>query len=85
LVNRWLLAGELAQMIEGSKDKYEEGSRMTEGEVNWREERIKRDSSASHPYFLMLSAKSIFTSNPSGVRSPLCRLNMGVEKYSLYR
>ena len=37
LVNRWLLAGELAQMIEGNADKYEEGRRTTAGEVNGRE------------------------------------------------
>lgn len=77
LVNRRLSARELAQMIEGSEDKYEEGTRTTEGEMNGREERIKRDSSAPDPHFLMLSqAKSIFTSNPSGVRSLLYRLYM---------
>ncbi len=64
LVNRWLLAGELAQMIEGSEDKYEEGSCMTEGEVNGREERIKRDSSVPDPHFLMLRGKPSLFSLP---------------------
>lgn len=34
LVNRWLLAGKRAQMIEGSEDEYMESSSVTEGDVN---------------------------------------------------
>lgn len=64
LVNRWLLAGELAQMIEGSQDKYEEGSCTTEGEMNGREERIKRDSSVPDRHFLMLRSKPSLFSRP---------------------
>lgn len=64
LVNRWLLAAELAQMIEGSEDKYEKGSRATEGEVEGREERIRRDSSVPEPHFLMFRGKPSLFSLP---------------------
>lgn len=58
------MAGELAQMIEGSEDKYEDGRRATEGEVNGREERIKRDSSVPDPHFLTSRGKPSLFSLP---------------------
>lgn len=58
------MAGELAQMIEGNEDKYEDGSRTTEGEVNGREEGIKRDSSVPDPHFLMWSGEPSLFSHP---------------------
>lgn len=51
-------------MIEGSEDKYEEGSHATEGEVKGREERIRTDSSVPDPHFLMLRGKPSLFSLP---------------------
>lgn len=86
LVNRWLLAGELADMIEGSVDKHEKESRTTEGEVNGREERIKRESSVQDPHFLMLTGKpSLFSLLSIWCKIPSILLLYEAEKYAPYR
>lgn len=65
MVNRWLLAGKPARMIEGSEDASTEGSSTTEGDVDGSEERIKSNSSALELFLIVGGqAKSIFTSDP---------------------
>lgn len=51
-------------VIEGRGDKYTGGSSMTEGEVNGREEGIKRNSSVLDSHFLMLRWKPSLFSLP---------------------
>ena len=64
LVNQWLLAGELAQMIEGSEDKYEDGVHDRRRSEWGREERIRRDRSVPDPHFFMLRRKPSLFSLP---------------------